>query len=366
MALSLADLDKEPAQQQQSGGTGDNDQNQQQQSGGTGIQGGDGTTKPPDLQQQQQNDQNQQQQSQQQQKPADGDDDDNQDDGPVGSIWDDVDALRGEKLDIPWEDEQGVIPEDERDTPRGILARERYVEQRAVDSFERHLMETDPRGYQYLLHRKAGGTDEAFFGTKTISLPDYDTFKDSVDLQVKVYADSLRNAGLSDKAIKAETDRAVKDKEIFELSDAAYRKQRADEEKSIKDLNAKLEQDRQYYQQQANGLIKVLQEQIVDKTMNFIVPEAKRPEFLKFLYQNIEYDDKTKQFLWVQPIDARKLPRQLEAMFLQFSGGDLGGIIQREAQSQNTRRLRQQVDKSKQRQPNHSDDRPNKRTLGEL
>lgn len=289
-----------------------------------------------------------------------------EDDEPEGSIWDDVDALRGEKIDFKWEDEQGAIPEAEWDTPRGILARERAVEERAVVRFEETLMAEDPRGYEYLLHRKAGGTDEDFFAKKTVTLPDYERFKESVDLRVKVYADSLRAAGLAEKSIKHETDRAVKDKEIDELSEAAYKKQESDQQAAIKGLNQRLEQDRVYYERSVVGLRKALADQVASKDMMIVVPEAKRQEFLNFTQQHIQYDEGSRTFMFVQPIDPKTLPRQLEAMFLQFSGGDLGGLIQREAKSDNARRLRRKVDSAKEPLRTTADVASTRKVLGDL
>lgn len=294
-------------------------------------------------------------------KPEDADDNE-----PEGSVWDDVDALRGEKLDFEWKDDQGVIPEEERDTPRGILARERALEDRAVVRFEETIMQEDPRGYQYLLHRKAGGTDEDFFAQKTITLPDYDRFKESVDLQVKVYSDSLRNAGVGEKQIKQLTDGAVKDKEIFELADQAYKKQQLDESRSIEELNRQLEQERQYYQRSVVNLTRTIAEQVASKEMSIIVPEAKRAEFQAFVLKNIQYNEATRTFLFAQPIEPKQLPRMLEAMFLQYSGGDLNGLVRREAQTDNARRLRRSVLKSQQLIKTQDDNRPGKKTLGEL
>jgi len=362
MNLSLADLD--------------NNQQQQQQPANPDIQGGDGVKKPDDLAAaaaaaQQQN----------QQSPGtdptktDADDtkgdgtDEGKDDSNVDddtSIWDEVDTLRGEKLDVTWKDEQGDIPEEERDTPRGILARERALEARAVTQFEQSIMQEDPRGYEYLLHRRAGGTDEEFFARKTITLPDYDRFKESVDLQTSVYTQALKNTGLPDKQIKQLVDAAVKDKEIFDLADAAYKRTQQEEERSIADLNKQLEEDRKTYDRSVKGLQKALVEEVSSANMGVIVPEAKRNEFLQFVYQHVQYDQQSGAFVIAQVIDPKKLPRQLEAMWLQFNGGKLDDLVRRTAQTDNVRRLRKTIDKSRQQHSTQSDNRPGKKTLSEL
>src|SRR5882757_2654448 len=313
MSLSLSDLDKEPAEQSQQ----TLDKKVDLPPATTEIKPGDGNApSAADLEAARQKKEADDAAAalEAAKKPA-GDAPAAEEPEEEGSVWDDVDALRGEPLEVEWKDDQGAIPEEERDTPRGILARERTLEARAVERFEQTLMKTDPRGYQYLLHREAGGTDEEFFAKKTITLPDYDRFKESVDLQVKVYADSLRNAGLSEKSIKHETDRAVKDKEIFELSDAAYNKQKTDEEKDIVRLNLQLENDRVQYERNVQGLKKAIETQIASKDMGIIVPDAKRIDFLNFVYQRVQRDEQTGAFLFAQVIDQKQLPRQLEALY---------------------------------------------------
>lgn len=288
--------------------------------------------------------------------------DDNDDDSPAGTVWDDVDALRGEKLNVDW----GDIPEADRDTPRGILAREKAIEKQAVTRFEQSIMETDPRGYQYLLHRQAGGTDEEFFAQPTITLPEYERFKESVDLQTKVYKDALRNAGIPEKQVTMLVDNAVKDKELFTLADAAYKKQQQTEQQDIRALNDQLARSQQQYERNVTALGKTIDEQIASTDMGVIVPEAKRVEFTNYVRQRIKYDEQTGMFLFAQPIDPKLLPRQLEGMYMQFVNGNLKDVIQRDAQTQNTRRLRRTIDASKTPMRGQPDTSKKKMTLGEI
>lgn len=288
--------------------------------------------------------------------------DDKDDAAPETSIWEDVDKLRGEAIDVEW----GDIPEEERDTPRGILAREKAVEARAIQNYERWIMQSDPRGYEYLLHRQAGGTDEDFFARKTIDLPDYELFKTSVDLQTKVLTDDLRNKGVPEKQVKMLVDAAVKDKELFDLSDKAYKDKQARDTQSIEKLNKQLEAENQYYQRAVTGLTKAITEQISSADMSIVIPEAQRPVFDAFVRQHIEYNEQTKQFMFVQNIDPKVLPRQLEALYLQFKKGNLGELIRREAQTSNTKRLKRAVESTKDKINDQGGGGKRKLTLGEI
>lgn len=285
-----------------------------------------------------------------------------EDEQPAGSIWEDVDKLRGEKIDVDW----GNIPEDERDTPQGILVREKAIEAHTVKRFEEVMMQTDPRGYQYLLHRQAGGTDEDFFAQKTIDLPDYDTFKESVDLQVRVYTQELRNSGIPEKSIKLLVDTAVKEKDIFTLADAAYKKKEATDAERIRSLNTQLEQDQQQMSRATQNLSKAITDQIASKDMTIIVPEAQRPAFEQFVKQRVRFDQENGTFMFAQTIEPKNLARQLEAMYLQFKNGDLTDMIRREAETSTTRRLRRAVDKSKDTSKDQGATNKRKMTLGEL
>lgn len=281
---------------------------------------------------------------------------------PTGSIWEDVDKLRGEALEVEW----GDIAEEDRDTPQGILVRERALEARAVTRFEESIMKGDPRGYQYLLHRQAGGTDEEFFAQKTIELPDYELFKTSIDLQTKVYTDALRNTGIPEKQVKLLVDQAVKDKEIGELADKAYKDKEARDTKAIRDLNTQLERDQQQYGRAVQNLGKAIKETIESKDLTMVVPEAQREAFEQFVRQRIKYDEENRAFMFAQMIDPKTLPRQLEAMFLQFKNGNLSDIVRREAETSTTRRLRRSVERSREGVRDGGTQTRGKKTLGEL
>lgn len=264
------------------------------------------------------------------------------------TIWEDVDALRGEKIEINWEshkDKDGnpIDP----DTPEGIFIREKYIEQRAVQKFEENLSKTDPRGYAYFLHRQAGGTDEEFFSKKTITLPEYDTFKESVDLQQKVYAEDLRLKNVPEKQIKLLIDQALKDKELLELADAAYKSRQAEQQKEIDAIAAKLKADNEEYDRKVAGLSKRLSDEITTNTsMNFLIPEAKKAQFSDFVRNRIQYLDG--KFFAVQELDDKEFGRVLEGLYLQMVNGDISGLIKRAAQTQNVKKLQKKVQQSAQ------------------
>lgn len=282
-------------------------------------------------------------------------------------FWDTVDKLRGDKIEINWAehlDNEGnqIDPT----SPEGVLIREKVVAQDAIQKFEAHLKDADPRGYAYILHRQAGGTDEDFFGRKTVTLPEYEQFKNSVDLQQKVYKESLLIKGVSEKQAQKIVDEAVKDKEIFELADKEYKERQTKEEKDLQRIEKQLADEEAAFANSVRVIDKMLTDEIsTNSTMKFIVPETKKAEFTQYVRNHLQSADG--KFYVVQELENKTLPRILEAMYLQFAGGNIKDLVVRQAQTQNAQRLRLQVNKAKKTPADTSTiDNNRKKTLGEL
>lgn len=283
-----------------------------------------------------------------------------------GSFWDAVDQLRGEKIDIDWSkhvDSAGTPVDPE--SPEGVLIREKAIAAKAVKEWDAHLEQNDPRSYAYFLHRQAGGTDEDFFAMKTVSLPDYETFTNSVDLQSKVYRDALVRKGVGEKQAQMIVDLAIKDKELFTLADKEYKDYKTAEKNELDTLTAQLAEDEKVQAQKVQALETLLTNEInTNSTMKFIVPDTKKAEFTQYVTGKIQTAEG--KFFAVQEITEKALPRLLEALYLQFANGEISGLVQRAAKTQNVRRLKLAVDKSKGTIKDQSQGAGGKPTLGEL
>lgn len=355
---------------------------------GTGIQSGDGSQKPSDLQQAQQ-------QQQKKDPPADppappaepveglnedgslqegyikgedgkvvkdpdykpakeGDDGDTDDAGGDDStddtdFWEDVDKLHGEELKVEYP--EGIDPM----SPEGAYHREKAVAGRAMEKFEAHLKATDPRGYAYLLHRQAGGSDEDFFSQKTFSLPEYDAFKDSADVQVRVLKSSLISKGLDDESAQMLVDKAIKENKLFDKADAAYQSAKDQYEKELAAVEKQNQQAESQYRTSVNALNQKLITTVNEgKGLNIMIPDTDKAGFTNFIRDHIEYDKGTGKFLFVQPA-GEDFERQLEALYLLYKKGDLKSLIQRQAQTQNRKRLGKVIEKSRQQKPGGDD-----------
>lgn len=303
--------------------------------------------------------------------PPEGDDPPIDDEGDEGDenplqFWEDVDKLHGEALDIKWEDHKDPEgnPIDPL-SPEGVLIRDKAIEARAVAKFEQHLAANDARAYAYMLHRQSGGTDEDFFGTKTIALPDYTEFSNSVDLQQKLYRDDLVRKGVSEKQAQLLVDQAVKDKEIFELADKAYKAQEKEQADKLTLIQKKLEADEKEFQDSVKALTTMLTTEInTSATMKFLVPEAKKTEFYQYVSSRVQ--ESAGKFLIVQEIEKNSLPRLLEGLYLQFVNGNLKEVVERQAKTTNVKTLRDRLNRQQQRRPDSAPPGDGKKTLGDL
>lgn len=281
-------------------------------------------------------------------KPADeGDtddgvaDDDNNDDDPT-AFWADVDKLRGEPIEVTYPD--GVDPL----SPEGVYHREKVVEERAVMKFEDYLKKSDPRAYAYMLHRQAGGDDEVFFSNKTFSLPEYDAFKDSVDVQARLYKSSLVSKGLDDDTAQMAVDKAIKDGALFTKADAEYKAAVKNQEQELAEIENQRQEAEQNYTKNVNQFSQTLSTAISEgKGMKFIIPDTDKANFLNFVKERVEYDGSQGKFLLVQRVENETLTQQLESLYFLYKKGDLNGLIKNQAQTQTVKKLKRAVDASK-------------------
>lgn len=278
------------------------------------------------------------------------------------ALWQDVDKMWGAPLEVVYKNPEGqdIHP----NTPEGIFAREKAVEKRAIERMDSFLETRDPRSYAYMLHRQAGGSDEDFFAQKTVTLPEYEKFKESVDLKTRVVTESLRLKGVPDNIIKLTIEDAVKNNTLDPLAEKEYRETEKREKDEITRLSNAQKQDQEVFSRSVQALDRSLEEEMASG-MRVIVPDAKKVDFAKFVRERIEWDGA--RFVIAQPIEIKSLPRQLDALYFQFAQGNLSELVMRQAQTQNVKRLQRHVDKSKDGSPSDKGGGGRqKMTLGEI
>lgn len=254
----------------------------------------------------------------------------------------DVNKLHGRELKVEWPD--GVDPL----SPEGVYHRDKVLMDTAVNDFETYLKKTDPRSYAYMLHRQAGGDDDSFLSSKIYTLPEYSDFKESADAQALIMKQDLVGKGVDAETAQMVVDRSIKDGNLFTKADAVYKGLQAQQVNELKEIEARNTAAEKEYTDNVNSLNQKLTTAVTDgKEMRFVVPDTEKQAFLQFVREKVEWDAGSKQFLLVQKV-GEDLGKQMEAMYLLYKKGDLSGMIERKAQTQNVNRLRKVVDKSKQ------------------
>lgn len=256
-------------------------------------------------------------------------------------FWTAVDQLHGfEDFKVEYPD--GINPL----SPEGAHIREKALMEHAINNFDAHLKQKDPRGYEYLLHRQNGGDDESFFARQSVVLPDAEAFKNSVDLQKDILTRDLINKGNSPEDAKFIVEKAIADQKLFERATNAYKTI----EKAEADALARAEKaaaDRVANEQKAlQTMDSVITDVIMNsKTDKIVIPDAKRAEFAQFVKDHMYYDGE--KFFIMKPIDQESAAQQIQGEYFSFVKGNLKDLVERSAKTQNTKKLMLGVQQSK-------------------
>lgn len=245
-----------------------------------------------------------------------------------------VEAITGINYKVEYP--EGTLPT----SPEGIALREKTIREASMLAFENDLEQRDPRGYAYFLHRAAGGKDDEFFGDqKGFQLPDTATMNASADVQASVYKQELLVKGLDASTAQILVDAAVKDNSLLTKAANAH----ALLDKAQKDQLDNLKKRQDAADKAFNDNLTSVTNSIMDgikNEMGFIVPEAKQPEFRKFVISSLRYDDAEGKFYTTQAIEPQNLKNILESMFFQYSKGDLSSLVLKKAKTQAAQTLR--------------------------
>lgn len=273
--------------------------------------------------------------------PGDGSEDDE------GTVWDDVNQLRGREIELKLP--EGVEP----DTPEAIIHFEKVVRQEERQAVIEELKQTDPRAYAYKLHREKGGSDEEFFGDKGATvLPDENELMQSVDLQKNLYKRSLMEKGIDEDAANAVVEKAVLDKTITTKSKAVYDKAKADEVALAERLQGELQETQQANATVAKTLITESSKLVGENSLSFRVPEEDKGKFLEFFQDNVVVDN-GKAYIALE-LDNKNLTTKqaLEQMYLLYKKNDLSKVITAAASSQNVNRFKRKAQQAQGPVPN--------------
>lgn len=253
------------------------------------------------------------------------------------SIFKDVDALHGEELEVDYE---GVDPL----SPEGIFKREQAIEARSIDKWEEVIKERAPRHYAYLLHGLNGGKDEEFFEkTQDLDgLPSEDDIEVDEDLQRQVIERNLRSKGNSDKHIKAILKAAAEDDELEEMAKEALAEEKTKAAKVLESIENQTKEAQEIKNKDIQEMTGYVDQVVTSgKIGKIAIPDKDRKAFAEAFKQGLRYDNG--KFFSVTELNADNIEAAFQKEYFQFKKGDLAGLVERQAKTENTRRLKRSI-----------------------
>lgn len=253
----------------------------------------------------------------------------------VKTFFNEVETHWGRPFEVQYPD--GVDPL----SPQGVFIREQAIFQHAQTEFEQRLSEMDPRGYEYLLHRRMGGTDETFFATTSAALPDVEVLRGSVDLQKQLIRQDLIERKVPKEYVDSVVEKMVTDGKLEKESLRIHTERQTAEQQRLLDSQAKFDREQQELEKRIGDLNAAITNTLATD-LKLVVPVAKQAEYLEFFTQNLRTDE-NKNFVVTLPVDPANMKTLMQAVYLIQSKGDLSGTVRKAAGQAQAARLRTAV-----------------------
>lgn len=253
-------------------------------------------------------------------------------------FFEEVEKITGRKIEVEYPD--GVTP----DSPQGIAVRENVIREQSFLEYDQFLATQDSRAYAYMLHRQAGGSDKDFFDKDNPSfvLPTREELKTSAEMQQAIYKADLKSKGLEDDLIADAVAKAIKENKLLDKAEASFTKmEKADKDRLLK-LQTSQQEEQELYQKHVKGATSAIVHAI-DNSIGFIIPDTQKAAFQNHVLETLRYDNG--QFYTAQLVNDKNLKEVIEALFFQYSKGDLSKIVMKQVQTKAAQSLRLKLGK---------------------
>jgi len=274
-------------------------------------------------------------------KPEKGDEGDKGDETPPDEIdatefYAQVDQITGEPVEVDFGEIDPL-------SPAGVAIRDKAVRDDANKKFDEYLRTSDPHSYAYMVHRRAGGTDEDFKKEESFALPAESEFYENADMQAAIVKQDLISKGVPTEVVEATVEKYIKDNLLTQKAKIAYDSRKASQEQQMLEIENRQKEIQDKINAQANQVLTSISKEITEGGLNLVIPETKKAGFNQFVKDNLRFDD-GKFFLVSELGD--NIKEMLEAQYFQYIKGDLTGMIRKEAKKQTVQRLRTAVNKN--------------------
>jgi len=250
------------------------------------------------------------------------------------SVYQQIDEQRGLDLGIDYGDVDPLSVE-------GVALREEVLEKRAVKEYDNTLKAKYPRAYQFMVHVAQGGKEEDFFKPENADFKSLTINKEDKAGQEKILRMALAAKGNSSAIIEAVIT-SVKDKvALYETAKEELEKLQAEqnqkEQANLARANAMKQKEEQDYANLADSI-----ETAVSKGFEgIVVPEKDRRSFLDFLGSRLDYNNG--RFYVAKELNPKEITKELKYQYFEFKGGDLKGLVEREAKAQVARKIKSAI-----------------------
>lgn len=253
------------------------------------------------------------------------------------SIYEQVDEAKGAALDIDYGD---VDP----NSVDGIILREETIAKSAVREYDNTLKEKYPRAYQLMLHLAQGGKEEDFYKPENADFKSLTITKEDKAGQENVLRIALAAKGNSSAIIEAVITSVKDSAKLYETAKDELEKLQAAQAKTEQERVARASALKKKEDDDFAALATSIETAVTKGFEGIVVPEKDKKGFLDFLSSRIDYSNGN--FYVAKPLNAKEIAKELKYQYFEFKGGDLKGLIEREAKSQNTRKLKNSIQKT--------------------
>jgi hypothetical protein len=270
-----------------------------------------------------------------------------------GSIWEDVEALTGEKLEVDF----GSI---DPDTPEGVSRYIQAVKNAHEQSILERLSKEAPLAYRALeLERDGKNVKEYFVGSDndTTDYTNLSIAEEDVKIQKQVIRKALEERGLDEEDVDAMID-------VYEDKGILYNKAKTSQTELVKaeeqrrsDYESSIQEQREAEDRLVESMSTTIGSVVGDgKVGNFVIPEKDKAKFAQFVQDSMAFDGK--KFYIYKEVDTDKLDQVIQEQFFSFKGGNLDSLIEARAKTEGAKRIKR-ASKGKLKS---SESRPNKKT----
>lgn len=252
-------------------------------------------------------------------------------------IYSKVEELNGYKVEVDYGD---VDPK----SPEGVALREQKLIEMAENAYEQDLQRQYPRAHSFLQHLLSGGKEEDFFKPENSDYLSIKLDKKDDATSENVLRQALALKGNTpaqiDVLVQAAKDTgSLYDDSKIEL-EALQQKQRAKEE----DRTQALEKAEQLKQSTISNFVSKVETQVTKegKIGNIVIPKEDRGKFADYLLAHSRYVGDGKIVI-AKAVSEEDFDNEARAAYFAYKKGDVQSWVERTAQTQNARRIKNRV-----------------------